>query len=144
MDPPKVPSATDERETPLAATRRETTLTPRGEIPGSTKQALSDQQLQRLKDGAVQAKTYAYCPYSEFRVGAAFLTNEGHFITGANIENASFGVGTCAERVALGTAVVSASIPLGGTHPLEDTLVMMLRLRTYTYGRSTDRGTSIL
>lgn len=46
-------------------------------------------------------------PYSHFRVGAALLSEDGSIITGANVENASYPVGTCAERCALSTAVVS-------------------------------------
>lgn len=46
-------------------------------------------------------------PYSKFRVGACILTQSGEYIVGANVENASYPVGTCAERVAFGTAVVS-------------------------------------
>lgn len=45
-------------------------------------------------------------PYSKFRVGACILTTSGEFISGANVENAAYPVGTCAERVAIGTAVV--------------------------------------
>ena len=46
-------------------------------------------------------------PYSHFRVGAALLAADGSIIVGANVENASYPVGTCAERCALATAVVS-------------------------------------
>ncbi len=46
-------------------------------------------------------------PYSKFRVGAALLTEDGVIITGANVENASYPVGLCAERCALSKAVVS-------------------------------------
>jgi cytidine deaminase len=46
-------------------------------------------------------------PYSKFRVGACVLTQSGEYIVGANVENAAYPVGTCAERVAFGTAVVS-------------------------------------
>ncbi|HGR4856541.1 TPA: cytidine deaminase [Streptococcus pneumoniae] len=43
----------------------------------------------------------AYCPYSKFPVGAAILFKDGKVITGANIENVSFGVTNCAERSAI-------------------------------------------
>jgi cytidine deaminase len=46
-------------------------------------------------------------PYSKFRVGACVLTKTGEYIAGANVENVAYPVGTCAERVAFGTAVVS-------------------------------------
>lgn len=44
-------------------------------------------------------------PYSKFRVGCAVLTDSGAIITGVNVENASYPVGTCAERCAIGRAV---------------------------------------
>ena len=54
---------------------------------------------------AEQARLSAYAPYSNFPVGAALLTASGDVFTGGNIENVSFGLTMCAERVAVGTAV---------------------------------------
>ncbi|MGN0383315.1 MAG: cytidine deaminase [Eubacterium sp.] len=60
---------------------------------------------QKLIDEAKAALEYAYAPYSEFRVGAAVLTNDNSIFTGCNIENASYGATICAERVAIFKAV---------------------------------------
>ncbi|KAJ5909190.1 Cytidine deaminase [Penicillium taxi] len=65
------------------------------------------QELQILSTKAISAKDSAYCPYSKFQVGACILTSSGEFVVGANVENASYPVGTCAERVAFGTAIVA-------------------------------------
>ncbi|GAC1402999.1 MAG: cytidine deaminase [Candidatus Velthaea sp.] len=54
---------------------------------------------------AVAARRSAYAPYSQFFVGAALMSKDGRLFTGANIENASYGLSMCAERVALFTAV---------------------------------------
>jgi cytidine deaminase len=54
---------------------------------------------------ALAARRAAYAPYSNFFVGAALIGRDGRLYTGANIENASFGLSMCAERVALYTAV---------------------------------------
>jgi cytidine deaminase len=56
---------------------------------------------QKLAEEAVGAKKFAHPPYSNFHVGAALLTSEGKIIHGCNIENSSFGLTICAERVAV-------------------------------------------
>jgi cytidine deaminase len=58
-----------------------------------------------LLQAACQARTHARCTYSGFAVGAALLSRDGHIITGCNIENASYGLTVCAERVALWKAL---------------------------------------
>lgn len=52
-------------------------------------------------EAAKQARLKAYVPYSKFKVGAAIELNDGTIIHGANIENSSFGLTSCAERNAL-------------------------------------------
>lgn len=54
---------------------------------------------------AVKARKNSYSPYSGFSVGAALLCSDGEIVTGANIENASFGLTNCAERTAFFKAV---------------------------------------
>ncbi|KAJ5742086.1 cytidine deaminase [Penicillium manginii] len=51
--------------------------------------------------------SYLTGPYSKFRVGACIITDAGEYIVGANVENAAYPVGTCAERVAFATAIVA-------------------------------------
>ncbi|MFW6598727.1 cytidine deaminase [Propionibacteriaceae bacterium Y2011] len=52
---------------------------------------------ERLRDSAREAAGHAYAPYSGFPVGAAALVDDGRIVTGCNVENASYGVGLCAE-----------------------------------------------
>jgi len=59
----------------------------------------------RLIELAMEARHLAYAPYSHFAVGAALLTRSGKVFTGANVENASFGLSNCAERTAIFKAV---------------------------------------
>ena len=56
---------------------------------------------------ACAARQTAHAPYSKFLVGAALLTESGEIIVGSNVENASYGLTICAERVAFGTAITS-------------------------------------
>lgn len=66
---------------------------------------LTTEQADTLLATAKAAASAAYCPYSHFPVGAALLDNAGKIWTGANVENASYPEGLCAERVALTHAV---------------------------------------
>ena len=61
---------------------------------------------------AKAAEINAYAPYSRFHVGAALLFDDGAVVTGANVENASYGLSLCAETVA--TAAASAAGRRGG------------------------------
>ena len=54
-----------------------------------------------LVEAARDARTRAVAPYSNFSVGAALLLEDGEIVTGCNIENATYGLTICAERVAL-------------------------------------------
>lgn len=62
-------------------------------------------QLENLFERALEASKKAYAPYSQFRVGAALLLEDGSVVTGVNVENRSYGLTNCAERTAIFKAV---------------------------------------
>lgn len=67
------------------------------------------QMKEKLLEKAVAASETAYCPYSDFKVGAAIVSQNGKIYTGCNIENSSYGLTNCAERTAVFTAVADGA-----------------------------------
>ena len=63
-------------------------------------------EYQNLLESARAARNQAYAPYSNFRVGAAALLDNGAVVQGANLENAAYSMCICAERTALGNAAM--------------------------------------
>jgi cytidine deaminase len=63
--------------------------------------------LERLFEAAGIARIKAYAPYSKFRVGAALVTSGGAVLSGCNVENAAYPVGTCAEEAAIAAMVAA-------------------------------------
>ncbi|RPA72377.1 cytidine deaminase [Ascobolus immersus RN42] len=78
--------------------------------PRSHSDSLQTPELDLLRTHSLEARNSSYSPYSNFRVGAAILHPDGSITTGANIENASYPVGICAERVAITRAVMEGKV----------------------------------
>ena len=67
-------------------------------------------EIEMLVAAARAAARHAHAPYSRFGVGAAVLLADGAVVTGANVENASYGLSLCAETVAIATASAQGRI----------------------------------
>jgi len=65
-------------------------------------------KVKQLIDSALAARNMAYAPYSNFKVGAAVLLENGEIYSGCNVENASYGLSICAERSAICRAIAAA------------------------------------
>jgi cytidine deaminase len=87
--------------------------------------AIKDSDRDELIQSALDAQKRAFCPYSKFPVGAALRAASGRIYQGVNVENASYGLTICAERVAASAAVANgereftaiAVVSRGGVSP---------------------------
>lgn len=62
-------------------------------------------------EAAIRARENAFAPFSKFKVGAAVLLRDGSIVSGCNVENASYGLTICAERVAVFKAISEGARP---------------------------------
>jgi cytidine deaminase len=65
--------------------------------------------VEKLLEQAWIARQQAYAPYSKFSVGAALMAVDGRVFLGCNVENLSYGLTNCAERVAIGAAIAAGA-----------------------------------
>lgn len=72
-------------------------------------QLIDQSRWNELFEQAKAVSDFAYCPFSNFRVGAAVLSEDGRIFAGCNVENASFGLTICAERNAVFQAIASGA-----------------------------------
>ncbi|XP_072383088.1 cytidine deaminase-like [Diabrotica undecimpunctata] len=81
------------------------TCTKKGNRDNIYKVKTLDPKIQNLINIATEARLNAYAPYSNFKVGASVMCDDGTIFSGCNVENSSFTVGTCAERCAYVKAI---------------------------------------
>lgn len=73
-----------------------------------------------LRKAAIAARDNAYAPYSNFKVGAAMRAASGRIYIGANVENVSYPVGTCAEEAALAAMIVAGETEVVEAYVIAD------------------------
>jgi cytidine deaminase len=93
-----------------------------------------------LLQAAHLARQSAYAPYSHFRVGAAVRTRSGRIFSGCNVENASYGLTICAERVAIFSAICAGERDVVALALTNDTVAPVMpcgacRQVLYEFGR---------
>jgi cytidine deaminase len=76
-----------------------------------------------LIEAAWAVRERAHAPYSKFQVGAALLVADGRIISGCNVENLSYGLTICAERVAIGSAIAAGQRQFAAMAVVADTKV---------------------
>jgi cytidine deaminase len=80
--------------------------------------------MSRMIEAALAARENAYAPFSKFRVGAALQDENGRIYTGCNVENATYGLTICAERVAVFKAISEGARKFSGLAVAADTDVL--------------------
>ena len=81
-----------------------------------------DTQFDDLIQSALKGRLHAYAPYSKFAVGAAVQCKSGGVYVGSNVENISYGLTICAERIAIGSAVVAGEREFAAIAVVADTI----------------------
>jgi cytidine deaminase len=81
-----------------------------------------DTQFDDLIQTAVKGRLQAYSPYSKFAVGAAVRCKSGGVFVGSNVENISYGLTICAERIAVGSAVAAGEREFAAIAVVADTI----------------------
>ena len=81
----------------------------------------NEEELKNLIELASKARENAHAPFSNFKVGAAVVTENGEIYSGCNVESASYGLTVCAERVAIWKAVSEGHCKFSGIVVVADT-----------------------